>query len=111
MRTSAAERSISDVALAKQCRKVGVPVPPCGYWNRLQAGKAVVAKPLPPLPPTLLQQAGLGETFPALKAAHPESPDDHGDGPRRPQFVDTVELIRRIKQTVGDVQISGRPDR
>lgn len=28
MRTSAAERGISDVALAKQCRKVGVPAPP-----------------------------------------------------------------------------------
>jgi hypothetical protein len=33
---------ISDVAIAKHCRKVGVPVPERGYWNKLQAGKPVV---------------------------------------------------------------------
>jgi hypothetical protein len=32
---------ISDVAIAKHCRKVGVPVPQRGYWNKLQAGKGV----------------------------------------------------------------------
>jgi hypothetical protein len=39
---------ISDVALAKHCRKIGVPVPERGYWNKLQAGKRVVKTALPP---------------------------------------------------------------
>jgi hypothetical protein len=38
---------ISDVALAKHCRKVGVPLPPRGYWNKIQAGHKVVKTPLP----------------------------------------------------------------
>lgn len=39
---------ISDVALAKICRKVGIPIPERGYWNRLHAGKKVQGTPLPP---------------------------------------------------------------
>jgi hypothetical protein len=38
---------ISDVALAKHCRKVGVPLPKRGYWNKLQAGHKVTKTPLP----------------------------------------------------------------
>jgi hypothetical protein len=29
------------VAIAKHCRKLGVPVPERGYWNKLQLGKPV----------------------------------------------------------------------
>jgi len=39
---------ISDVALAKACRKLAVPLPPRGYWTRLRARNA---PPRPPLPP------------------------------------------------------------
>ncbi len=30
---------LSDVALAKRCRKLGVPVPGRGYWARVEAGQ------------------------------------------------------------------------
>lgn len=39
---------ISDVAIAKQCRKAGIPIPERGYWNKLQAGHAVARTPLTP---------------------------------------------------------------
>lgn len=40
---------ISDVAVAKRCRKLNVPRPPRGYWAKIEAGH----KPRkPPLPPT-----------------------------------------------------------
>lgn len=39
---------ISDVAIAKQCRKASIPIPERGYWNKLQAGHAVARTPLPP---------------------------------------------------------------
>jgi len=42
MRTLAKRIGISDVAIAKHCRKSDVPVPERGYWNKLQAGKKVV---------------------------------------------------------------------
>ncbi len=41
---------VSDVALAKICRKLGVPVPPRGYWARVAAGYPRKRRPLPPAP-------------------------------------------------------------
>lgn len=45
-----AERYIvSDVALAKVCRKLNVPVPPRGYWARIQHGQRISQPKLPKL--------------------------------------------------------------
>ena len=33
------EFGLSDVAIAKRCRKLGAPCPPRGYWAKVQAGK------------------------------------------------------------------------
>jgi hypothetical protein len=38
---------LSDVALAKTCRRYNIPVPPRGHWAKKQAGRAA---PQPPLP-------------------------------------------------------------
>lgn len=43
----AEEFGISDVALAKRCRKLNIPTPPRGYWAKLEAGKRVKKRPLP----------------------------------------------------------------
>ena len=40
---------VSNVALAKACRKLTVPLPPRGYWAKIRAGRKVT--PRPPLPP------------------------------------------------------------
>lgn len=50
MSSSAKRYNISDVALAKVCRKPGVPVPPRGYWARIRNGYKVTEPPLPKLP-------------------------------------------------------------
>ncbi len=42
------EFGISDVAIAKRCRKLNVPRPPRGYWAKIEAGKRVKREPLPP---------------------------------------------------------------
>src|SRR5262245_59523894 len=41
---------ITGTGLAKICRKLMVPLPPRGYWEKLQAGHTVDKPPLPPLP-------------------------------------------------------------
>lgn len=41
---------ISDVGLAKMCRRLAVPIPGLGYWAKKQHGKAVEQIPLPPPP-------------------------------------------------------------
>src|SRR5439155_987593 len=39
---------VSDVAVRKMCKKLNVPLPPLGYWAKLQFGKNVKRPPLPP---------------------------------------------------------------
>src|SRR4051794_26343187 len=41
MRTLAKEFGMSDVRLAKVCRRYDIPRPPPGYWAMIQAGKKV----------------------------------------------------------------------
>ncbi len=43
----AAELGISDVGLAKACRRLNVPRPPRGYWARVEAGEKPKREPLP----------------------------------------------------------------
>ena len=51
MQRLAKEFGISDVALAKHCKKLAVPVPGRGYWAKLAAGRRVKQAKLPGLPP------------------------------------------------------------
>lgn len=44
----ARQYGISDVALAKICRKLSVPYPGRGYWRKKQTGKVAKQLPLPP---------------------------------------------------------------
>ena len=41
---------VSDVGLAKACRRAAVPIPPRGYWAKLEAGKWIDPAPLLPAP-------------------------------------------------------------
>jgi hypothetical protein len=47
----ASRMGISDVGLAKACRRADVPVPGRGYWARVTAGHSVGIDPLPAAPP------------------------------------------------------------
>ncbi len=47
MRTLAKEFGLSDVGLAKVCRKHNTPVPPVGYWRRKETGHKVSRPSLP----------------------------------------------------------------
>ena len=58
MRTVAAGLGISDVAIAKQCRKANIPVPNRGYWARKQAGKRTIQIELPPRFPGASDRVG-----------------------------------------------------
>jgi hypothetical protein len=48
VRTIAKEFGMSDVGLAKICRKHGIPIPPLGYWRKTETGHKVVHPPLSP---------------------------------------------------------------
>jgi hypothetical protein len=42
---------ITDVGLAKACRRADIPIPPRGYWAKVEAGVPLLAPPLPPALP------------------------------------------------------------
>ena len=47
LRELAKDFGISDVALAKRCRRLGIPVPGRGYWARIDAGQNPYRPKLP----------------------------------------------------------------
>jgi hypothetical protein len=48
-RTLSKRFDISDVGLAKACRRANIPTPDRGYWARVAAGQGCEKTPLPPL--------------------------------------------------------------
>jgi hypothetical protein len=60
---------ISDVAIAKHCRRLGIPLPPRGYWNKLHAGKKVIKAQLRPRDLATINEVEIsGELSPELLA-------------------------------------------
>jgi hypothetical protein len=53
----AGEYGLSDVGLAKICRRLDIPVPGRGYWRKKEAGQDVPKLPLPPLKPGKMDYA------------------------------------------------------
>ena len=56
MQTLAKKYGISDVGLAKTCRKLFIPLPGRGYWARKEAGQEVERLALPPLKQNIVLQ-------------------------------------------------------
>jgi len=71
MQKLAAEFGFSDRGLAKLCARHQVPVPPRGYWARLQAGQSIKRTPLPSVADASL---GTVEIYP-----HEKRPTDQFD--------------------------------
>jgi len=80
-RVRAEQFDISDVGLAKACKRMGSPRPPRGYWARKEAGKSVADVPLSPAKPT----DKLSVEF--RRATHPKRPPT----PRRDLIPDEVQ--------------------
>src|SRR5687768_9348538 len=59
-RTVAKRLGISDVGLAKACRKADLVMPPRGYWAKRSAGKPVEKPALPPRGPGMSDHITLG---------------------------------------------------
>jgi integrase len=53
---------VSDVGLAKLCRRAAIPTPRRGYWAKVESGQRIRRTPLPPAPeslPTMLRIRGI----------------------------------------------------
>jgi hypothetical protein len=102
---------LSDVALAKRCRKLGVPVPGRGYWARVAAGQAPRQAALKKRADDAMDYTAL--TFDAPGAETPPIPPTDGAAPHpirtaieNLQSVDTEDLrlaspaVKRTETTV-----------
>jgi hypothetical protein len=71
--TLAGEYGISDVGLAKVCRKLQVPLPGLGHWTKIACGHCIARPPLPAMEdvPVLIRQIRKSET-PILPEDAPE---------------------------------------
>lgn len=73
LRKLATEFGISDVGLAKACRRHAVPTPPMGHWMRVEHGKTSERPPLPRAPHgetvSLSEQKSRAQRLPPAAAA------------------------------------------
>ena len=111
MKKLAPRFGVSDVALAKACRRADIPVPERGYWARLQAGKTVVKRPLPARGLGMSDVVSIGET-------PYESHDDlvsrllNEPVPPPPVFCeDLAQVTERVRKIVGRVAAPHVPHR
>jgi hypothetical protein len=115
MWTLAQRYGLSDVGLAKTCRKFKIPVPGRGYWQQKQAGQKVRPTPLPKL--SVSAAASLGTV--TLRVLQPPGAIPNGSGetsgenaPEAPEIVvadvladphplvvHTIRALRRVKPT------------
>jgi hypothetical protein len=92
---------ISDVAIAKHCRKAEVPIPERGYWNKLHAGQKVTQTPLPPRDLATINVIEMGgELPPELRARITGEPGIEGE----PESIDV--LTERFRKRLGKVTAS-----
>jgi hypothetical protein len=85
---------LSDVALAKRCRRLRVPVPGRGYWARVAAGQA-------PRQPTLPKRTEEPLDYTALTFDAPEA---------TPPPVEEAPRPNPLRQQVQDLQIAAGQD-
>lgn len=112
MTTLAKSLAISGVGLAKACRRGDVPVPPRGYWARLNAGQRVARTPLPRRVPGASDRVTVGAGRPQAfqPEGHASSPDndDNRDSvkqdepaPEPPVYDETLDEVEaRIRQAL-----------
>ncbi len=89
----AEEYGVSDVAIAKVCRKLSVPIPGRGYWAKKEHGHTVTRKPLPKITQTVV----VTRSMPSEIDSAPKGPEIHknDEAEFRPnRSVDARFLIR-----------------
>jgi hypothetical protein len=98
VRTVAARYNVSDVAFAKICRTLGVPLPGRGYWAKKAAGVEVPARP--PLP-----ERAAGEPTDHELSSPPTSPA------RAPAPADAAALLEREREPANRIAVSDQLQR
>jgi hypothetical protein len=101
-RTIAKQLGISDVGLAKVCRRADLLLPPRGYWAKLAAGKRVTKPQMPPRGPGMSDRIALRRD---RWSWGPDPVDLSMPDPPVPEYPETLdELAARVRQQIGVVR-------
>jgi len=91
---------VSDVALAKVCKKAGIPIPPRGYWTRLKANRHVLVAPLPQRDFGISDSIRIGDRY----GNYSSRLDLDAELPAPPAFSETAkEVIARAELAVAKI--------
>jgi hypothetical protein len=94
IRTLAKSLGVSDVGLAKACRRGDIPLPPRGYWAKLNAGRQVTRTPLPLRAPGASNRVEVGAGRPqAFRQEAAEAPARDTAPPAPPVYDETLEAV------------------
>jgi len=95
------EFGLSDVGLAKACRRYAIPVPPRGYWAKKQAGHTVSQTPLPASAP-----AGYEDKIEIAPQHHLAVPEQPSVAPEHDAVVAESEPANRIEAPKDDLRVT-----
>jgi hypothetical protein len=101
--TLAPQFGISDVGLAKMCRRERIPIPERGYWAKIQAGKSPSRIPLLPRGPGEIGIVSIGDRG-SWRKPEPTTLEELEPVPAAPVFQDSLDDVRLVaKKMLGDV--------
>jgi hypothetical protein len=100
LRRLSKEFGLSDVGLAKTCRRHAIPVPPRGYWAKKQAGRKVRQTPLSANAP-----AGYGDKIEIVPQRRPAVPKQPPARPEHSAVVAESEPANKIEVPKDDLRI------
>jgi hypothetical protein len=102
-RTIAKRFGISDVGLAKACRRADLLMPPRGYWAKKAAGKRVVKPALPRRGPGMSDRITIGAN--RWGWAGDDSDELSKPDPPEPVFEEPLEAVAaRVRRQIGGVR-------
>jgi hypothetical protein len=105
MRDLTIRLGISGPTLKNTCFKFDIPVPPRGYWAKLQAGKPTAKAVLPARAPGMSDEIHLGSRYYWQRPLTDE--ELLGPLPDRPEFSEDIALVRdRIRKVIGAVRVA-----
>ncbi|MGE8165960.1 hypothetical protein ACQKRQ_38195 [Paraburkholderia sp. NPDC080076] len=112
MTTLAKSLAISGVGLAKACRRGDIPVPPRGYWARVNAGQRIARTPLPRRGPGASDRVAMGTGRPQVFRAEGDGSNHRNEAnddsvkqdelpPAPPVYDETLEALEaRIRHAL-----------
>lgn len=84
---------LSDVGLAKACKRMRIPLPSRGYWAKVKAGKKMGKVPLPPMDPQAEQRVRITKPAEGALRVRQEAKEKAGEAKRQIGDVDVPEEL------------------